>query len=35
MKMEQTERSGTLAFKLQMLGNNPEETYDIQKVAKV
>jgi hypothetical protein len=26
MKMEQTECSETLAFKLQPLGNNPEET---------
>jgi hypothetical protein len=25
MKMEQTECSETLGFKLQMLGNNPEE----------
>jgi hypothetical protein len=26
MKMEQRERSETLAFKLQTLGNNPEES---------
>jgi hypothetical protein len=29
MKMERTECSETLAFKLQMPGNNPEESIDI------
>jgi hypothetical protein len=35
MKMEQTESSETLAFKLQTPGDSPEKTYDIQKTAKV
>jgi hypothetical protein len=33
--MEQRECSETWAFKLQTPGNNPEEAYDIQNVAKV
>jgi hypothetical protein len=35
MKMEQTERSETLAFKLQTPVNRPQKAYDIQNRAKV
>jgi hypothetical protein len=36
IKMEQKERSETLAFELQVLGNNPEESiHDIQNAAKI
>jgi hypothetical protein len=33
--MEQTECSETSAYKIQTLGNYPEETYNIQNAAKV
>jgi len=35
MKMEQTECFETLAYKIQMPGNYPEEAYSIQNTAKV
>jgi len=35
MKMEQTECSETSAYKIQMLGNYPKESHNIQNMAKV
>jgi len=34
MKMEEVVRTETSAYKIQMSGNYPEETYDVQNKAK-